>query len=383
MDKNREYKVALVLYTGGLDFDDRIRKEILSIQKLYPNISFKIFAVEPNNREEDGMTSYGVPYHIPYLQTRDKYKSASHTVQKAWDFYRCIREELKGFDAIWCADPETFIFVLMLHGKPLAWDLHELPLKLMGNPIKRMLFRLLEWKCDVMIHANDSRLAYLKDQGLVSHLQKQFVLRNYPQFNEIDEEYDDLYYKFVNWKGDCPCAYLQGLNTAVRAAEESVMAVMSAKNLKGVVVGNFDKNIKDKLIRYYGEEQLLSRIFFTGKIKQLKTPQYIRQCVLSLVFYKNSSPNNWYCEPNRLFQSVINKVPVVVGNNPPLKEYVEKNNCGVSVDTDGSNIDLILDGINQVLSERDSYVESISKHDIALWSGQEDVIEDIIERLLS
>ena len=101
------------------------------------------------------------------------------------------------------------------------------------------------------------------------------------------------------------------------------------------------------------------------------------------MFYKNSSPNSWYCEPNRLFQSVINKVPVVVGNNPPLKEYVEKNNCGVSVDTDGSNIDLILDGINQVLSERDSYVESISKHDIALWSGQEDVIEDIIERLLS
>ena len=53
MDKNKHYKVALVLYTNGLDYDDRIRKEILSIQKLYSNVSFKIFAVEPKNREED------------------------------------------------------------------------------------------------------------------------------------------------------------------------------------------------------------------------------------------------------------------------------------------------------------------------------------------
>ena len=53
MDKNRQYKIALVLYTQGIDYDDRIRKEMLSIMKLYPNVSFKIFAVEPKNREEE------------------------------------------------------------------------------------------------------------------------------------------------------------------------------------------------------------------------------------------------------------------------------------------------------------------------------------------
>ena len=126
MDLNKNYKIALVLYTQGIDYDDRIRKEILSIQKLYPNISFKIFAVEPKNREEEGLTSYGVPYRIPFLRSREKYASASHTMLKAWDFYRSIKKDLRQFDAVWCADPETFIFVLMLHGKPIAWDLHEL-----------------------------------------------------------------------------------------------------------------------------------------------------------------------------------------------------------------------------------------------------------------
>lgn len=130
MDKNKHYNIALVLYTHGLDYDDRIRKEILSIKSLYSNVDFKIFAVEPKNREEEGITSYGVRYRIPYLKSREKYASGTHTVQKAWDFYKAIKKDLKVFDAVWCADPETFIFVLMLHDKPITWDLHELPLGL-------------------------------------------------------------------------------------------------------------------------------------------------------------------------------------------------------------------------------------------------------------
>lgn len=91
MDKNKHYNIALVLYTHGLDYDDRIRKEILSIKSLYSNVDFKIFAVEPKNREEEGITSYGVRYRIPYLKSREKYASGTHTVQKAWDFYKAIK----------------------------------------------------------------------------------------------------------------------------------------------------------------------------------------------------------------------------------------------------------------------------------------------------
>ena len=47
----------------------------------------------------------------------------------------------------------------------------------------------------------------------------------------------------------------------------------------------------------YDKEKGSARLFFTGKIKQLKTPQYIRKCIMCLVFYKKSSMNNWFCEP--------------------------------------------------------------------------------------
>ncbi len=383
MDKNRHYRIALVLYTSGIDYDDRIRKEILSIMEMFPNTSFKIFAVDPKNREEEGMTSYGVSYRIPYLKSRNKYASGTHTLQKAWDFYKTIRKDLIGFDAIWCADPETFIFVLMIHGKPVVWDLHELPLAFMRNPLMKILFKHLESKCNVMIHANNARLQFLYDKGYVKHVDRQFFLRNYPQFNEIDTEYDEMFKRFSDWKGENKCVYLQGLMGPDRADVESIEAVLSIDGLKAVVIGKILPDRMKIFEEKFGKNILDERVFFTGQIKQLKTPQYIRQCFTSLIFYKNSSPNNWLCEPNRMFQNVINGNPVVVGCNPSMKEYVTDNEFGISVDTDGSDVQKIIAGLKQLISNYDFYKKNVQTlSDQMMWSSQNETIRKIVEKFL-
>lgn len=35
----------MILHTNGIEYDDRIRKEMLTVMKLYPDIKFKIFAI--------------------------------------------------------------------------------------------------------------------------------------------------------------------------------------------------------------------------------------------------------------------------------------------------------------------------------------------------
>lgn len=383
MGKKLQYKIAIILYTSGIDYDDRIRKEILSFMKLYPSIFFKIFAIDSKNREESGVSSYGVPYRIPYLKTREKYPSGTHTIAKAWDFYKTIKNDLSEFDAIWCADPQTFIFVFMLQGKPLAWDLHELPDIFMHNPVWRILFRMMEKKVNVMVHANEARLKHLQKIGMIHHNDKQFVLRNYPQFNEIDKEYDDLYLNFEKWVGKDKCVYLQGLGGDDRADVESIQAILKVPGLKAVVVGRIDDD-RMKIIRNLcGEENVENQIFFTGQVKQCKTPQYIRKCFMSLVFYKNSSVNNWYCEPNRLFQNVLNGNPVVVGNNPPMKEFVERGGFGIVVDTDGSDVSKIVDGINYVIRNYDVIKSNIAQNSsYALWDRQNDTLEQIMKKFI-
>lgn len=379
----KEINIALVLYTQGLDFDDRIRKEIMSISELSPNIKFKIFAVTPKNEEKSGFTTYGIPYRLPFLKTRAKYKSGGHLLEKAYDFYHTVKKEVIEYDIIWCADTEILPFLLFINNKPMIWDLHELPSRFMNGFIGKTILKYIEKKCFSIIHANTERFDLLFYKKAFSCKSKHLVLRNYPSFNEIDKDFDEDFINFKEWKKDSRCVYLQGLTNIDRADVESVEAVLSKPKLKCVVIGNFNKNSKQYLLNKYKEE-FEQRVFFTGMIKQLKTPQYIKECFTSLIFYKDTCPNNLFCEPNRMFQNVINGNPIVVGLNPPMKEFVNQFKCGVSVDTDGCNVSEIVKGLEEMIKNYDYYKQNALKaSNKILWSNQNDILKELCDKINS
>lgn len=376
-------KIALVIKTDGLEYDDRVRKEILSVQKLYPNIKFKILAMLPDNLEKEGVTGYGIPYKALYIPSRDKYPSASKATLKAWQFYKAVKCEVKDFDAVWVANEDASFVPMFLKHKRILWDLHELPMHFIGNMPMRILLRMTFNRCNVIVHANPHREHYLKSIGVIKDSSKHFALRNYPDFEELDRDYDALYNSFIDWKGERRCVYLQGLNMDRRAPFESIRAVLSIPDLCAVVVGGFDASIKRRLEEAFGD-QLQERVLFIGKIPQLKIPQYIKQCYTTLVFYKNVSPNNYYCEANRFYQAVVLGLPVVVGNNPSMKELVEEYGYGVAIDDDGCSINKIVEGLKLVIERYEEYRENIiNNRSKIIWDNQEPVLSSIVNNLFN
>ena len=120
--------------------------------------------------------------------------------------------------------------------------------------------------------------------GLISNITKHYAIRNYPNFDDVDQEYDDIYKDFIRWKNNRRCVYLQGLNNDGRAAYESVKTVLDTDDLVAVVVGSFDKKAKELLEKEYAKG-LENRVFFAGRIPQLKLPQYVEACFTTMVFY--------------------------------------------------------------------------------------------------
>lgn len=164
------------------------------------------------------------------------------------------------------------------------------------------------------------------------------------------------------WKKERKCVYLQGINNNGRAAYESIFAILQQPKLIAVIIGEFEFSTKERLTKNFGHEVITNRLYFTGKIAQLKTPQYIRECFMSLVFYKNTNPNIFYSEANRFYQAVIMGLPVLVGNNPTMRDFIKKYNFGISIDDDGSNISKISDGITEVLKNYDHLKNNNLKH---------------------
>lgn len=380
--ESKKIKIALVAYTQGLDYDDRIRKEVLSVQKLFPNISFKLFALQFNNAEHrEGITSYGVPYEILHLKSRDKYGLNGHAIKKAIDLFFTVRKSIKDYNYLWFADTQTCLNVLF-SSKPTIWDLHELPLMFMNNRIGRVVFNIIARKCRVIVHANKERIDYLEKVGMCKNREKHLFLRNYPSFAEKPDENDTDFKAFKQWLGGRKCVYLQGLSDHSRADYESVAAVLKKENLCGVVVGGFMTETKQRLKEEFGQE-FEKRIYFTGMVKQLQTPLYIQSCKFAIVMYKKTSPNNWYCEPNRLFQNVVNGKPVITGANPPMKEFVENYQLGIVIQGDGSDVDQISSAIGEMMENYEQYKDNVDKHkDLINWESQEETFKEIIEKLI-
>lgn len=386
MKKLEPTKIALVVNTDGLEYDDRIRKEITSIQKLFPNIEFKIFAMiggKENNKNSEGVTSYGTPYKTYYLKSREKYKNGEKDFIKLLEFTIKVLPDIRKYEAVWFAEI-TGAFALMLsRNKYVLWDLHEIPARFFRNAITKLALKYIFHKCNVVLHANEARIDYMKGLGLITKPSKHFALRNYPNFEDIDTQYDQKYYDCKKWINGRRCAYLQGLFAERRAPFETISAVMNTPDLIAIVVGSFENNILDRLNEKYGKSKIKERIRFIGKVPQLKIPQYLQLCYLSLVFYKNVNANNYYCEANRFYQSIIQEVPVVCGNNPSMKEIVNKYGVGVSIDDDGSCIDEIMKGITNLMDNESEIRTSIKKYKKRfLWESQEPVISKVISHYI-
>lgn len=381
--EEKRIRIAILRKMNNLENDDRLRKEFTSLFRLYPGIEAKCFLVIDGEQELESVTSYGLPYKTIKLKSRGKLESGKHLIAKSWDFYCSVRKELKDYDIIWNSGDEPTGVLFFIHNKKIIWDLRELPMFLLGNPLKEILLKYLFYKCDILFHANQFRIDYLKQKGLVKNISKHFVLRNYPDFSVVDSEYDERYNEVKKWIGDRPCVYLQGLNGETRAAFESLTAVLRVPDLCAIVLGPENKQIKDRVIKEFGEKEVKERICYAGTFKVLKVPQYMKLCQLSLVFYKNTSPNNYFCEANRLYQAVDAGLPVVVGSNPSMKGVVEEYGVGVSVDTDGGDVDKIKKGIMSILNKRDYYIENINKLSNEInWKTQEPSLTKAIEKLI-
>ena len=129
-------KIAFVLRTVGLEYDDRVRKECITLAR---SADLTIFALFSNNREEEGITSYGIPYKSFHLVTREKLPSGKFLFFKALEFYFRVIRHLKGFDLIWAHEVYTVLFPLLAGKNKFIWDLHEIPAPF-NRPILRNIF---------------------------------------------------------------------------------------------------------------------------------------------------------------------------------------------------------------------------------------------------
>ncbi len=300
-------KVLMLIKTSGLEYDDRLRKEVLSLKAI--GASVEIIALDDSNRVAAGTVYGAIPFRTIRLRSRRWAPQGAGLAVKTAELYShfMLRVLQTRPDVVWIHNLELAAIVPLLAAARAAglidriiWDQHELPAEArLKNPRMRSAYTRFFNMCDSVVMANRERYDYLVQQcGL--HLQAPVtVLRNLPDqvFAEIAR--GALPDSVTEWLAGRSYFLAQGGANPKRGLDELVAATLTLEDVCLVIVGPYRTADIERLEARHGAA-LHKQVLLTGFVPQLELTPYIDHALASIVFYQAVNANNYLCAPNRM-----------------------------------------------------------------------------------
>ncbi|PIF06286.1 MAG: glycosyl transferase group 1 [Draconibacterium sp.] len=208
-----------------------------------------------------------------------------------------------------------------LRKKPLVYDSHEyfteVP-ELVNRPRVRRFWKWLEKKMVPHIHSaytvcNSIANAYQSEYGVPFH-----VVRNLPL----------AYQPLIHAKENAPLKKIiyQGAVNMGRGLEQTIHAIKNLENVQLIIAGHGD--IIDELKQLADREGLLDRIVFTGRLPFESLRELTATAHLGISLEEDLGLNYRYALPNKLFDYIQARVPVLVSNLPEMAAIVNTYKIG-------------------------------------------------------
>ncbi|MCU0772593.1 MAG: glycosyltransferase [Verrucomicrobia bacterium] len=246
----------------------------------------------------------------------------------------------------------------------LIFDSNELHIESYMNPVKKRLWarvqRFCVPYCDVIMHAEGNRLEYFKKHHDPTD-RAQFLLENFPHHisrEAIGEKppHPPLRVLYVGVLGYD--RFTRELIDIFRALSPDY-----ALDLVGPISPGYKEEIEGQLRLNPAPNIRILPAIPHGEMSNL-----IRTYHVGIALYKNNCLGNYYCAPNKVYDYLMNGVPVIANAYPGLLKVLEEGKIGACVkEVDLDNFRAALELIN---SERrwDNITEEV-RHRYS-WEAQ-------------
>lgn len=162
------------------------------------------------------------------------------------------------------------------------------------------------------------------------------------------------------------------LETMQYLAQDIHLVFVSAST-SGYISSLRERSIKDGIA---------GRVHFAPFVEPEAVVSYISSADISLIPLSRKIQNYEVALPNKLFQSIHAGIPVVVSDNPDMKQFVNENGVGeVFV---GNNPKSVADAINKVVNNSYLYAEAIGNERLLFetsWEYQSTLITNTYNNL--
>ena len=277
-------------------------------------------------------------HHSPKLTPRS-YSTKRFTLlfNKGPLFYACYNFRLfwmlifKQFDVLLANDLDTLpanYLAAKIKKKPLVYDSHEyfteVP-ELVNRPAVKRIWEGLEKQLVPKVNAaytvcNSIARIYTEKYGVDFR-----VVRNVPakqNFNPGDYNTSENHEKIILY---------QGAVNIGRGLEQAILAMKHLQGAKLLIAG--DGDIKTELQQLTEREGLQNKVQFLGRLPIDELAQLTPQAHLGLSIEEDLGLNYRYALPNKLFDYIQARVPVLVTNLPEMAALVNHYRIGEITNT--------------------------------------------------
>jgi len=229
--------------------------------------------------------------------------------------------------------------------KKIIWDLHELPHPILSKfAVTKSAVKFILNNVDLVIYTNKERRDCVLKMFPFNE-KKYVILNNYPDDDFITAALAPIAQEVKANTAGLPYVLWMGNATYTRNFFPVLRTLVNFKDkIKLVVMGSVEPALQK-----YITEQGLDDFVFSKFVSQAEIMSYVDNAMFSIVLYKQSSLNNTYCEPNRLYQLIARHIPVIAGNNPTMKDVLEKYGAGIVLPDDGSDESALLTAVNEMM----------------------------------
>lgn len=347
-----------ILYLRSYDghSDSRVEKELFSLSKRH-EVTFlgwdrsqtKRETLKSEQRINDSFIKF---FHIAVkAPIGGGFKKIFSPLIKFWfKEWKFIINEYRKYDAIHACDFDTAFPLLFLpHHPPIVYDIFDYYVDTHSAPkIISKIIRIMEnciiRKSSAVIICSESRKAQIYPE----QPQKLVVIHNSPSVIAFKDE------KNVDGAESelCRVAYIGSLSEDRFLRE--MADVISKRNDTELHIGGIGP-----LEGHFKEiSQTCENIKYYGKMKYQDVLALEKRCDILTAIYDPRTPNHKYAAPNKFYESLMLKKPLIMMQNTGMDSFVKEYELGEVIDGDAESFkEGFSQALDKLIAKRNSWNE--------------------------
>lgn len=218
-------------------------------------------------------------------------------------------------------------------GASIVYDSHELFSEQEYSGREKRRWRQIESRyigqADAVITINDSIARELKSRYRLSDVS---VIYN-AEKRHADQARKTIIQDRLSLGADRKVLLFQGGLTAGRNLDTLVAAMRYVKNPAIALVILGEGFLEQSLKKYTERHGLQNRVYFLPAVGFSDIYEYTLSADAGVIPYQATCLNNYLCTPNKLFEFISARLPIVASAMPELQNFIQGRNIGLVGDT--------------------------------------------------